>query len=244
MSDFIEISKKMPNFKEMARKYVDCPVCNSKVFNINNCPICEDSKRDKIIAERKKIEYAIKFREKQINSGIKERFFDANFSNFMFGSNQPKRQQHLKNKALSFINNEVLNKTGKSFMIIGEVGNGKTFTAICMINHLLSIGKSCYYTKFSKLNNLAISNKQEFKKLEQCDLLVVDEMFISTYKESIDTLLSDLIDDRWQDRKSTVFVGNINREFIKSKLSDATYSRLFGGIVIETNWNDLRKELK
>ena len=72
-------------------------------------------------------------------------------------------------------------RDGKGLMLYGNTGTGKTFTACCIVNALIDVGRTARATNAAEIANelLGTWNKVEYMdSLMNCDILLLDDLGI------------------------------------------------------------------
>lgn len=122
---------------------------------------------------------------------------------------------------------------GKKFglFLYGKVGTGKTYASACIANELMtndkavmSINLGLYLNKVSR--EWGEAEKDVLEKVQQCDLLIVDDMGVEQVPEWLKDKVFNLIDARYRSEKSIIITTNLqldntnlNDKQIESKLS-------------------------
>ncbi|TXI93637.1 MAG: hypothetical protein E6Q33_02680 [Neisseriales bacterium] len=147
-------------------------------------------------------------------AGIGKRYHDASFDSL----HQSQVEVASKLQAYQF---------DKNIMLIGKTGVGKTYLAMALINSVIE-KMTCNFVKFYKLPHIQIREPDTFKKLLNCQFLVIDEFGVagSDYK---DTVLYEIFDYRYENCLPTMMISNYSAEELKSRLSDALQSRIKSG---------------
>lgn len=132
--------------------------------------------------------------------------------------------------ALKFTKAFLDNKTFGLFLY-GKVGTGKTFASACIANELMandktvmSINLGLYLNKVSK--EWGEAEQDVLEKVQQCDLLIVDDMGVEQVPDWLKDKVFNLIDARYRSKKSLIITTNLQldnqnltAEQIKNKLS-------------------------
>lgn len=122
---------------------------------------------------------------------------------------------------------------GKKFglFLYGKAGTGKTYASACIANELMtndkavmSINLGLYLNKVSR--EWGEAEKDVLEKVQQCDLLIVDDMGVEQVPEWLKDKVFNLIDARYRSEKSIIITTNLqldntnlNDKQIESKLS-------------------------
>jgi len=200
-----------------------------------------DRKENHFAELRQKQSYKQKKIEESLAScAIKERFKDCTFENYLANTNIKKT---IKEKIIEFANN--FSSNGRSGIFHGHKGNGKTHLAAAVLKTVINNGYTGFYVRLSEmLKDIGCSsyNKPDrIKKYCIPDLLVIDEASFSLEdKEKIDFF--DVIDNRYMDKKSTIFISNLTDLETSSVIGEKIIDRIKedDGIILYFNWESYR----
>ncbi len=131
-----------------------------------------------------------------------------------------------------------------NIIMLGNVGTGKTYLSIAILDTILRLGYSGYYTKFFNLPNIQINDYALYKHLQRSYLLIIDEYGRSSsdYKSS---LLFELLDKRYDDMLPTIIISNLDVTKFKKNLDPAMYSRIKENCMyLNFTWEDFRLKEK
>ena len=118
----------------------------------------------------------------------------------------------------------------------GGTGLGKTFLSACIAREVAANGYSVAYETaarlFSKLEKHRFhpdeETAQEVKRLEDCDLLIIDDLGTELPGQFVTAALYTLLNDRLLNRKPMVISTNLNIKEIRERYSPQIASRLSG----------------
>lgn len=141
-------------------------------------------------------------------------------------------------------------KLNSLIALVGKRGVGKTHLACGLLNLFQAgiRGNSLYrraadlFTELkSTFNDKSYSQKEIIQQWAEAEFLVVDEVQERAGTAFEDTLLVNLIDQRYGNMRPTLLVSNLESEQLGSNLGDSIASRLqeCGGI-IEAKWPSFR----
>lgn len=178
------------------------------------CPVCAE-------INRKRAEYVNAFKS---TSGVPKRFLSARFSNFDTGNKeQEKASKACEKYAVEF---EDCLKNGRSGLMLGTCGTGKTHLA-CSIATAIAYqmkGMPRYMTMVQAIRSVKQtyskgSDKTEAEAIRQLvepDLLILDEVGVQYGTDAEKIIVSEIINDRYNDMKPTILVSNLTTEdFVK-----------------------------
>lgn len=128
------------------------------------------------------------------------------------------------------------NAESGNLLFSGGTGLGKTFLSACVASVVADKGYSVAYETasrlFSKLEKARFSpdaqNYEEVKRLEECDLLIIDDLGTELPGNFVTAALYDLVNDRLLAGKSMVISTNLNVNEIAQRYSPQIASRLQG----------------
>lgn len=216
----------------------------------NSCAKCS-----KISEENKKIEEKEKQRalqeklisEKKFQAGLGQRHFDCTFDNYITDTQDQK-------KILQIVidySDAIANGSAACLVMAGGVGTGKTHLAASIVNKFIMLGKRCLIIKMSELirdikdtwrKDSEYSEKAIIRKLSSIELLIIDEIGVQFGSDTEKLLISEVIDNRYQDMVPTILISNLDLSGIKACIGDRSYDRLRedGGKIIALNWQSHR----
>jgi DNA replication protein DnaC len=183
--------------------------------------------QEKQESERKRVE---RERDKQIqewlNRGVTPQFYDATWENWM--EDAPERKKVLE---------KVKRAWEKNLFIIGGNGTGKTHLAMCLVKEGATY---CFAPRLFRTVRENLSIEQEMiDKYGTCNLLILDEAGRQKGTDFERKLLFEIIDMRWNYRRPTTIMGNINKKEFADLCGLAVLDRLRPETV-EFTWESMR----
>lgn len=139
---------------------------------------------------------------------------------------------------------------GKGLLLYGGVGTGKSFISACICNSLIDRSIPCLMTNFARLSNSIsgmYTGKQEYlDRLNQFDLLVIDDLGAERDTEYMGEIVQDIIDSRYRSGLPLIVTTNLTSDELKHPADirrQRVYSRLFEMCIpVEVKGKDRRKE--
>ena len=139
----------------------------------------------------------------------------------------------LKNRLMSYVNHfdEIL-RIHRGLYLYGSIGVGKTFAAACIANELSRKHYRCIVTNFNRIVNSVWTreHRQEIlDDLNSYDLLVIDDLGTEFDTKFIQSLVYEIIDNRYRMGLPLVITSNISYnslEKTKSEFLRRAYSRI------------------
>lgn len=127
-------------------------------------------------------------------------------------------------------------KDSGNLLIAGGTGLGKTHLALAVGRAVGEQGYSvCYETAislFSKLEKAKFTpteeNRREAERLEECDLLIIDDLGTEMPGQFVTAALYGLLNQRLMERRSMIITTNLNVEDANKRYSPQIASRLYG----------------
>jgi DNA replication protein DnaC len=200
-------------------------------------------------AQRDRLEYEAQqearlFQQRIDAAGVPPRFVGKSFRDFKAVSPQQKRVLQIVENYVS--NFEATLKAGRCLMFLGSVGTGKTLLSSIMVQELLRVkrpapegycrpGFTAYYgTALGIIRALrntwrkdsSLSETDMLKRLSGVDLLAIDEIGMQLGSEAELTQLTELIDLRYQNIKSTIVISNLDLAGVERFLGVRAVDRL------------------
>lgn len=148
-------------------------------------------------------------------------------------------------------------------VMLGGVGTGKTHLAIALCRELCLKGVSCKLTTVNKIvrdirsvwgknpqyyeDNYGQSAREKteatvIEDYNKIDLLVIDEIGSQYGSDSEKIIVNEIINNRYEDMKPTVVMGNVSLSEINTILGERVVDRLIdGGHLLFFEWGSLRK---
>lgn len=201
------------------------------------CPTCQaDSQRIELERDAA-AEKALKLAEweaKLGRAGIPERFRDRTLQSFRV---ENAGQQTALDFAVEYANGfDAVLKTGRCAIFVGSPGTGKTHLAVGI--GLRAMGKHRASVLFMTVQRAIRSIKDtwgsrtggnEGKAVEALvypDLLVLDEVGVQSGSEFEKNVLFDVLNERYERRKPTIFLSNLAKEEVQEFLGERVWDRL------------------
>ena len=141
-----------------------------------------------------------------------------------------------------------MKKRGKGLLLYGTVGTGKTYTAACIANELISRGRPCLVTNFARITNTLqgmFEGKQRYlDDFNRLDLLVIDDLAAERDTSYMNEMIFNIIDSRYRSGKPLIVTSNLTKADLMASGSidrQRIYSRLLEMCVpIEVKGTDRR----
>lgn len=222
------------------------------------CPKCDDQIHEEQVAHHKE---AIHGHEERLRlrllraseAGIPKRYSEAHvFDNLV----PPLPSAAAKiSKVRNWANQMDINlQSGKSLLIMGSVGTGKTHVACAIANFALGKGLNVRFTteqdmfeevKATFSENSETTTESVSKKYSACDLLVVDEVGRYGNTAFDDKMIGNILNIRYMRCRPTIMTTNFNEKDMAKHLRAAIWSRIKGNLQTVTfTWQDLRDEFE
>lgn len=177
-------------------------------------------------------------------SGIPERFATKGFDNYQVASaDQESALKVAKNFAIKF---EKLHRDIPGLIFSGTTGTGKTHLSCAIGNHILLEGKSVLFASAMKVmgyikatysRNAKRTEEQAYQDMLDIDLLIIDEVGVQRGTDEERIILTEIINNRYADKKPTILLTNLTTVEIQALLGERIIERFKeGGFVIECKW--------
>ncbi len=224
-----------------------------------HCEICKDTGfvNTKTCSCRKKLIVEKKYSQSNISRLVQRenfRTFNANlYSKNLYKDYPISPYENIKrivNDAKIYANN--FPKSYRNLYIFGDVGRGKTFLINSIAKEILDKNYSVLYltaTKlFSFMNDYLYAfseRKEELKEkydlIFDSDLLIIDDLGSENDRNSNESNLFEIVNDRIINKKPMIFSSNYSEDELMEFYGDRIFSRIIGSShVMEIFGEDLR----
>jgi DNA replication protein DnaC len=218
----------------------------------SSCPEC--ATESKLAAEREQAEKEVQERQRvwmmrMGEAGIPERFRTRTLDCYKATNAGQKR-------ALAFMTEyaeqfSLVSETGRSAILCGLPGTGKTHLAIGAALHIMRTGKLAAFTTVQRMiRRLKDSWRKDSEESESDvigmlvypDLLIIDEIGVQFGSDFEKNFMFDLLNERYEKRKPTILLSNLTATEIKAFLGERVYDRLKedGGQCVSFDWSSHR----
>lgn len=141
---------------------------------------------------------------------------------------EPKTEQQrkLKEKFKEAFNGKNLEQMS-DLLIFGNVGTGKTYLTIGLLNMYINRGLYCrYVTEYELLELYMRKEYTKFEAFKKVDFLVIDELGKIPLQDWQMIQLEELISYRHNEMKTTVYITNMSQKSFKEFVGDRVIDRL------------------
>jgi DNA replication protein DnaC len=226
---------------------------------MTSCPKCAAAEFEKLETERIKsmtigqnpmIEWRKRVIENNLGrASIPERFKDKTLVNYTV---ENEGQQKALDFAVKFVDDYAEGKRGQSAIFTGERGTGKTHIAVGIAHRLIvkNDATAVFVTVQRLIRAIRETWRRDSEKTESeviavyadPDLLILDEVGVQAGSENEKQILFDLLNERYERRKSTIMLTNLSVEESKEFLGERVFDRLRedGGKFIPFKWDSYR----
>ena len=218
----------------------------------SGCPACKserDAKRAADEAAELKRQEAAKWQRRLGFAGIPERFQDRHLSRYVAGNAG-------QSAALEFANDYAENfagimKTGRSAVLVGKPGTGKTHLAVGIGLSIMERGHTALFTtamralrrvKETWSKAAEETERQAIEALVFPDLLILDEVGVQFGSDTEKLILFDVLNERYEQRKPTLLLSNLTVPEVRDYLGERIFDRLRedGGRIVVFDWQSHR----
>lgn len=172
--------------------------------------------------------------EKRLNeAALPLRFADSSFDDFIADLPEQKKALQI---ARAFIEEfSVHRNSGRSLIFAGTPGTGKTLLAAMMLRQVCVQG---YWGRYTTCQGIVSAVRRtwgsqgqgnEWEVLDSLvmpSLLVIDELGVQTGTDNEKTILFDVIDRRYREKRPTIFVTNLDADGLHDFVGDRNWDRL------------------
>lgn len=182
------------------------------------------------------------------NSNIPLRFVSKKFDDFQASNAGQKRVLKIARTYTEAFQDNL--SAGRCLVFCGDVGTGKTLLASIMANTLIRSGMRVFYATASELIREIRSywgcggngEGQYLKRLQQVDLLILDEIGLQVGSDDEVRRIGELLDMRYREARPTLVVSNHSMDELGKFLGVRGVDRLRdnSGQVAIFNWESHR----
>lgn len=217
------------------------------------CPKCEAEYEEKLQAreaEERRIRWKQDWAQKLNAACIPERFQTKTLDSYKPESDPQKKAHRFSTRyAESF---SATRLSGKSALFVGRPGTGKTHLAIGIALRVMgahhrtafftTVMKAIRRVKDSWSTESGENESQAVRAFTLPDLLILDEVGIQAGTEFEKNILFDLLNARYERRKPTILISNLEIDEVREFLGERVFDRLRedGGEVIPFTWESHR----
>ena len=229
------------------------------------CPQCRQIKHEIKAQEEAKAEAArikaLKLEKRLANAMIPLRFKHKRLDGFVADTDEKKRVfEFIKRYAENF-DVEAL-QTGRSVILSGGPGTGKTHLSIGVANHVIEMGGTAMFSTVAGLVRRvreSWSDKTETEQevidlYSQPDLLIIDEIGVQSGSENEHQILFDIMNSRYENMRPTILLtnlpildirkqnGEVEKKGLQGFIGDRVLDRMRegGGKAFTLNWTSYR----
>ncbi|MFQ3249626.1 MAG: DNA replication protein DnaC [Glaciecola sp.] len=228
------------------------------------CPICAKQKQDEEETQKRKEEEKQRIELMRVRRhselALPLRFASNTFSSYKPINKAAERNyQTCKSYADNF---QYVFEEGKSLLMLGSLGTGKSHLASAIGYQLAEDGYQPHYTTLQNILEsvkatwsstatrmvykdchsveVKITSQDVIERYVSYDLLIIDEI-LSVLNENDRNLIFNIIDERYQNMKPTIVISNFTEKELAKIISERSVSRLKQGSgTLIFNWEDYR----
>lgn len=211
------------------------------------CQKCRQEEQDaqgKLDAQWRDAERANESRRRQSGAGVPPRFLHATLETFITDTAP---QQEVLAVLRQFSATRGVEPA--SLLVVGGLGTGKSFTGYALVNAWLQAERTaCVLTAMAVIRHVRETWRGEgerestvLKRLATVDLLVIDEVGIQSSSVNELTILTEIFNQRYENLKPTVVIGNLTISEVTTVLGERAVDRFReGGRVLSFTWPSRR----
>lgn len=219
----------------------------------SGCPQCSEEResQEKVERERKVQAEAFSAWGRKLGTAcIPERFRDRSLNSFVAATDA---QQRALDFALNYAQKfDAVLETGRSALFIGKPGTGKNHLAVGIGLYVMSrdsrtvlfstVMRAIRRVKDAWSKDSELSETEAIALFTCPDLLILDEVGVQFGSDTEKLILFDILNDRYERRKPTLLLSNLDLGGVRTHLGERVFDRLRedGGEVIVFDWQSHR----
>lgn len=232
-------AKQLPSVLDLPPFVTGCPSCAAEAKAI-------EAQRAEAV---ERIQRAYRIESLRCKSGIPARFRERTLENYRTEVDKQKFALGVAKRMTRAIMDEP--QKGASLVLCGNPGTGKTHIACAIGHELIGALRSVHFsTVLAAIRHVKETYRRDSDRSEKnaiddlCspDLLILDEIGVQVGSEHEKMVLFEIINERYQECKSTILISNLNREELTAYLGERVMDRFSeSGAVIAFDWSSYRK---
>lgn len=142
-------------------------------------------------------------------------------------------------------------KDGDSLIMIGSCGTGKNMLAAIICQEAVKSEFTAVHTTIFKLvrkvkdswRDKETSEEQVIRSFSEPDLLVIDEVGVQFGSDTEKLYITEIINDRYENRKPTILISNLNLVELEDTLGQRVVDRFLEGksMILRFSWESYRR---
>ncbi|WP_148716470.1 ATP-binding protein [Chitinolyticbacter meiyuanensis] len=218
----------------------------------SKCPECsrehaEKQERDRLEAEER--DRRRRWEAKIQHAAIPDRFQDRTLANYVVECDG---QRHALEFATAFASAFEQGRSSRCAIFSGEAGTGKTHLAVGIALRIMHrYNRSAAFTTVQRYiravrdtwsRDSELSESEVVRHYAEPDLLILDEVGVQAGSENEKLILFDLLNERYEKRKSTLMLTNLTVDECRAFLGERVFDRLRedGGEFVPFTWESQR----
>ena len=237
---------KKPFTKKMRCDFHNIDYDSKKVFGCwTGCPLCYDESQARRMQED----------IKTVSSSEGIPWLSKRRQNMSLDTFNPRThdQEKIFERVKKYVDNfKAVLKLGSCLMLYGPPGTGKTHLVTGVGVAIIKKGYSVHYERLYDLTRRikatyakgsTDSEKAIIDRLNEFDLLILDEVGLKEMSETEKALTYEIIDARYEDVKPTIIVSNLCEKELQDNLGERTIDRLYEnhGVFLKFDGESVRK---
>jgi len=262
-------------WRRMGEKEIDCAnhgksrvmewESPSGTFTPAQCMQCRQIKHELNQQEEEKAEFArikaAKLEKRLANSMIPMRFKSKLLDGFTADTEEKTRVFEFMKRYAENFDVEAL-QAGRSVILSGGPGTGKTHLSIGVANHVIEMGGTAMFSTVAGLvrrvreswTNKTETEQEVIDLYSQPDLLIIDEIGVQSGSENEHQILFDIMNSRYENMRPTILLtnlpildirkqnGEVEKKGLQGFVGDRVLDRMRegGGKAFTLNWTSYR----
>lgn len=240
-----------PKHGEFVRRCMRLPLADTVLKS--PCPKCQEEAKAQADANHAHFaeqQAVARYQRLLEDSGIPERFIGKALAHFEAPDS---KRRHVLDVASRYIVGFGENR-GSSLGFCGKPGTGKTHIACAIAQAVMHTGARARFAtvlrairtiKDTYRKDAEFSESDAIEHFTSPELLILDEVGVQVGSEHEKLLLFEIINERYQNRRATILISNLNIKELEVYLGDRVIDRIReDGAILAFDWNSYRTARK
>ncbi len=212
----------------------------------SDCPRCNALRQQAELLRQEALAYD---QSQMRRAAIPERFFDRRIGTYHPVNRKAQDAQAIVQAYADDF--AAVRKSGRSLILCGGVGTGKTHLAVGAVHQVVASGYTALYAvlldafrsiKDTYRKDSQLSESTVLARFAAPDLLVLDEIGVQNGSDTERMLMFSILNERYNQMKPTILISNLAKGPLEAHLGERAFDRMRegGGRMVVFDWGSFR----